>query len=128
MQIYIDDYIPEDKYPVKATDYILENLDINNMRIYNDFDYGSYLEFRGLKVFLDSRSEIYCEEYNDVTIFKDFIDAKKGFASYKEVFSKYDFTHILLRNNDIVNQYIKDDNNYTKLYNDDTFILYEKRN
>ncbi len=43
-------------YPVEIADYIVENLDVDNMRIYNDFHMGGYLEFKGIKVFIDSRS------------------------------------------------------------------------
>lgn len=43
-------------YPVEIADYIVNNLDIDSMRIYNDFHMGSYLEFKGIKVFIDSRS------------------------------------------------------------------------
>lgn len=43
-------------YPVEIADYIVNNLDIDNMRIYNNFHMGGYLEFKGIKVFIDSRS------------------------------------------------------------------------
>lgn len=59
-----DDYVETKVYPVDATEYILNNLEVNDMRIYNSFNFGSYLEFKGIPVFIDSRSGIYTEEFN----------------------------------------------------------------
>lgn len=49
---YVDDMF----YPVYAVKWILQNVDTSNSRIWTGFNYGSYLELNGIKVFLDSRS------------------------------------------------------------------------
>jgi len=51
-------YVNEKKYPVEAVNFIKENLDYKNLKIYNSFNYGSYLELSGIPAFVDSRSEI----------------------------------------------------------------------
>ena len=33
------------------------------MKIYNEYNYGSYLLFRGIPVFIDSRCDLYTKEY-----------------------------------------------------------------
>ena len=113
-------------YPVQATEYILENVDIENMRIYNGFNYGSYLELKGIPAFMDSRSEMYCEEFNDTTILEDAMNLENGIVSYKEIFKKYEITHVLIPNSYRINPYISEDEEYHILYQDDAFILYEK--
>ena len=113
-------------YPVQATEYILENVDINNMRIYNGFNYGSYLELKGIPAFMDSRSEVYCEEFNDTTILKDVMNLERGIVSYKDIFKKYDITHVLVPTTHVVNVYIEYDEEYKIIYQDDVFILYER--
>lgn len=113
-------------YPVQATEYILENLDIENMRIYNGFNYGSYLELKGIPAFMDSRSEMYCEEFNDTTILQDVIALENGVVTYNEIFKKYDITHVLIPNYYRINPYIADDEEYHIIYQDDAFTLYEK--
>ncbi|MBQ3475876.1 MAG: hypothetical protein IJH20_06885 [Bacilli bacterium] len=123
---YNKNLVDEKEYPVGASNYILDNLDLNNIRIYNGFHAGSYLEYRGIKVFLDSRSEVYTKEFNNTTILDDFYDINYGKKSYYEVFKKYNFTHILVYKTEIINQYIQYDSNYKKIYEDDNFILYEK--
>ena len=117
-----------DKYicPVGAADYILENIDIENMRIYNHFNMGGYLEFKKIPVFIDSRSGIYCEEFNNTSLLEDFMDVAYGKVNYRAIFEKYDITHVLLYKDEIINTYIPEDKDYKLLYEDENFILYEK--
>ena len=121
------DYVNKAYFPVGASDYIDANIDISKMRLYNGFNFGSYLEFRGYKVFLDSRSEVYCKEFNNTSILEDYDKVASGDISYKKIFDKYNFTHILLYKNELVNNYIQDDSDYKKIYSDNYFYLYEKK-
>lgn len=121
------DYIYTQDYPVDAINYIVENIDISNMKIYNHFNFGSYLEFRGIKAFIDSRSGVFTEEFNPgTTILEDWNNIVSGSVSYKDIFDKYGITHVLLYNDEIINTYIKYDKDYNLLYQDDSFSLYEK--
>lgn len=120
------EYVDHTLYPIKAADYIVENLDIDNMRLYNDFDNGAYLEFRNIKVFLDSRSEVYCKEFNNTTILEDWYNVKRLRVDYKKIFEKYNFNYILLYNKEPLNSVIPGDKEYKKIYNDDYYTLYEK--
>ena len=119
-------FVNETKYPVAACEYILDNLDVESMRIYNEFNYGSYLEYKGIPVFIDSRSEMYTEQYNDTTVFQDYIDIEDGRKNYMEVFDKYNITHVLIPSDDIVAKYIFNDSNYKLIYEDSNFVLYER--
>lgn len=123
------DYVNSREYPVEASNWILDNLDITNMRLYNHFNFGSYLEFRGIKVFIDSRSGLYTPEFNKgCMVLVDYINMKEGNVSYKEIFEKYNITHAILYNEEFLNQYIVYDNEWELLYKDSTFSLYEKVN
>ena len=53
-----DSFVDESSYPVQACDYILENIDLENARFYNEYNYGSYMLFRGIPVFIDSRADL----------------------------------------------------------------------
>ncbi len=119
-------FVNESSYPVAASEYILANLDVENMRLFNGFNYGSYLEYKNIPVFIDSRSEMYTEQYNDTTVFQDFVDVQNGNKTYMEVFDKYDITHALLPKDNIVTRYISNDSNYNLIYDDNNFVIYEK--
>ena len=120
-------FIDEEMYPVGATEYIQDNIDIGKMRIFNHFNFGSYLEFKGIPVFIDSRSGVYCAEFNDTSILEDWLGiAYYGDVNYQDIFDKYDITHVLLYKEELINTYISRDENYNKLYEDENFVLYEK--
>jgi len=119
--------VNEELYPTNAVNYIKENLDYKNIRIYNSYDFGSYLMLNDIPVFIDSRLDVYCSEFNNTDIFYDFINVCNGNVHYDEIFEKYNFTHILLYDDEIINIYIKKDSNYNLIYEDDNFSLYERK-
>lgn len=121
-----ENFVNEERYPVNATKYIINNLDYKNIRIFNSYNNGSYLMLNEIPVFIDSRLDVYCSEFNDTDVFYDYIKASNGEIHYEEIFTKNNFTHILIKNDDIINNYIKLDNNYKKLYEDEYYTLYER--
>lgn len=122
-----DDYVSIKSYPIDATKYILENVDISNMRIYNHFNFGSYLEYKKIPAFIDSRSGIYTPEFNPgVTILSDWKSIIKGTVNYRLIFNKYEITHALLYNTEVINQYIVNDPEWKQIYMDNSFSLYER--
>ena len=126
---YMSDFVNEKAYPVLATEFIKENIDISKMKIYNHFNFGSYLEFNGIKAFLDSRSEVFTKEFNkDCTILEDAYSITEGKKDYREIFEKYGITHAILYKTELINLYIDDDPNWNKIYEDDYFTIYEHIN
>ncbi len=71
-----DHYIDETTYPVQACDYILNNIDLGTAKFYNEYNYGSYMIYRGIPVFIDSRADLYAPEFSgkEEDIFMDFIN------------------------------------------------------
>ena len=125
-----DEYISESDYPVQACDYILENIDLENARFYNEYNYGSYMIFRGIPVFIDSRADLYAPEFSgkDDDIFMDFINTSSIGKFYEDIFEKYGITHVITYKNSKMNMIIKktEDPNYLQLYEDNYFTVYER--
>jgi hypothetical protein len=104
--------------------YIKENMDYENMRIYNFYDYGAYLLFNDIKVFIDSRSDLYMKEFNKgVTVFDDTMGMP---ANHKMFFEKYDFTHLLIPKDSKSNVVIELLPEFKVIKEDEYFLLYEK--
>jgi hypothetical protein len=120
-------YVNERKYPVEAVNFIKENLDYKNLKIYNSFNYGSYLELSGIPAFVDSRSEIFTEEFNNVTILKDWLETSRGNVNYNDTFAKYEIDYAIVEDKEIINTYISADENYEKVFDDETFSIYMKK-
>ena len=125
-----DKFIDESTYPVQACDYILENIDLGKARFYNEYNYGSYLLFRGIPVFIDSRADLYAPEFNGKKddIFIDFINTSNIGEFYEDTFEKYNITHVICYENSKMNMIIEKTNNphYKQLYKDDYFVVYER--
>ena len=125
-----DSYVDESTYPTKACDYILENIDIGLARFYNEYNYGSYMLFRGIPVFIDSRADLYAPEFSgkEDDIFMDFIETSNISRFYEDVFEKYQITHVITYQNSKMNMIITKtkDPNYKELYSDKYFVIYER--
>ena len=120
------DYIDKKTYPVDVLKYIKDNVDIDNARIFNDYNFGSYLLLNDIPVFIDSRADLYTKQFSgfDYDIFDDYMRIA---GNYQEKFKFYGITHVLIykEKNDLY-EAIKIDPNYKKLYDDKYFAFYEK--
>ena len=124
-----DEKIVEPKsYPVKAADYILENLDVNNIKLFNDYNYGSYLMLRGIPEFIDSRADVYDPKFNKLEddIFQDYMNIYSLRVYYEDKFDYYKITHVLTYKSSILSMYINKTSDYKELYSDDNFIIFER--
>ena len=128
-----DKFVSEKSYPVSACDFILENIDLGTAKFYNEYNYGSYMLFRGIPVFIDSRADLYAPEFSgnkDEDIFSDFINTSSISKYYEDTFEKYNITHVILgkksKTNLIINK--SHDENYKEIYSDDNFVIYERIN
>ena len=121
-------YVSESSYPVEAANWILENLDVNNIKLFNEYNYGSYLLYRGIPVFIDSRADLYAPEFNGKEdIFMDFINTSNLGKYYGNTFKKYGITHVILYKNAKIRMIIDETEpeNYNKIYSDNNFVIYE---
>ena len=124
-----DSFIDEDSYPVDAATYILENLDINNIKLYNEYNFGSYLLFRGIPVFIDSRADLYAPEFNPgVEIFNDYMDLSGlNIDDVEERLDKYGITHMLMFKTSKLKRYVEQNKEeYILLYEDSNFCLFQR--
>ena len=132
-------YINSTIYPVQACDWILENIDVKdteNVRFYNEYNYGSYLLYRGIPVFIDSRADLYAPEFNETVnengekesrdIFSDYINTSTIGTYYENTMEKYNITHVILTKKSKLNMFISRDSSYRELYSDDNFVIYER--
>ena len=133
-----DKYVNDEIYPVQAAEWILQNLDVDKIKLYNEYNYGSYLLFKGIPVFIDSRADLYAPEFNTPTgdkkdgndIFMDFINSSNITTYYGDIFEKYEITHVLVYKNSKIAMLIRktDSEKYNEIYEDENFVIYEVGN
>ena len=123
------DFIDDEVYPVEAVKYIKENIDIDNMRIFDEYNFGSYLILNDIPVFIDSRADLYTKQFSgfDYDIFDDWYNIP---SNWYEKFDFYNITHLLLykRDNNTFYRIFQNNDSFKTLYEDDNFILIEKIN
>ena len=96
------------------------------MRIFNEYNFGSYLILNDIPVFIDSRADLYTKQFSgfDYDIFDDF---EFIVSNYQSKFSFYDITHVLIyKKEEPLYDIIKYDSAFKVLYEDEYFVLYEK--
>ena len=131
-----DEYVDSSSYPVEAADWILANLDVENLKMYNEYNYGSYLLFRGIPVFIDSRCDLYSPEFNgDLDegidgrdIFSDALSIPGLSVNYENMFYQYGVTHVMLYENSKLAMVLLEDPDYNCIYSEGNFNIFERLN
>ena len=132
-----ESYVDSNDYPVEASDWILSNLDIENIRLYNEYNYGAYLLYRGIPVFIDSRCDLYSPEFNGTynkefksydgqDIFSDALNIAGLAVDYKVKFEEYDISHIILYQNSKLAMVLENDSDYERIYYEDNFKIFKR--
>lgn len=129
-----EDYIDENSYPVVASDWMLANLDVKNIKLYNEYNYGSYLLFRDIPVFIDSRCDLYSPEFNEDKenkvegrdIFSDALNIASIAVDYNIKFKEYGVTHVITYSNAKLAMLMEEDSGYKLLYNEGNFKIFER--
>ena len=128
--IATQNYIDNNEYPVLAASWIKGNVDIEKMKLFNDFNYGSYLLFKDIPVFIDGRADAYDPVFNGKQddIFLDYMKTSSLQVWYEDTFNKYGITHIITKTNSNFNIFLQRNINYKNIYNDGEFSIYEREN
>ena len=143
----IDDKYVSDTYPIEACEWIKENIpdykDTSKVRIFNDYNYGSYILLNDIPVFIDSRADLYTPEfngeYNSKTgkytgndVFQDYLNVSSIGTYYKDTFNSYNITHVLVKSNSKLSMLLSKEDDYAEeIYKKDAqgFVIYKlKRN
>lgn len=131
-----DEFVSSHDYPVEAAEWIIDNLEFENLRLYNEYNYGSYLLFKGIPVFIDSRADLYAPEFNSETgdkndgkdIFSDALNIAGLSTFYENKFESYGVTHVMSYENSKLSMLLEKDSNYKLLYEDSRFKIFERLN
>ena len=112
--------------PIKAADYLDTAAEENDVVLYTEFDNGAYMEWRGYKVYMDARPELFQKKVNgQEDIYSEFVDVFKGNIDYTTFLNKYNFTHLVVTDNTLFSMYLNYDENYKLVVDGNGYVLYE---
>lgn len=129
-----DEYIDKGTYPVEATEWIKNNLDLSTLKLYNEYNYGSYLLYEDIPVFIDSRCDLYTPEFNENRaqnidgrdIFTDALNIANLSVNYDIKFEEYGVTHIISYANSKLSMVLRNDERYRQIYDDGSFKIFSR--
>lgn len=88
-----------DKFPSEELLTSIKDLDAQKM--YNPYDVGGYLTYKGFDVFVDGRADIY------TTInLRNALKLQRGYSNYLELIEEYDFDYMLVPKDAILDIYL----------------------
>ena len=97
----------------EGIDYLLENEKADEVRLYCGYGECTYAEYRGVKSYIDSRAEVFIKENNQqVDILDEMFYLQNHALDYHEFLEKYQFTHLLVTEDDYLYQLLLHDSDY----------------
>lgn len=111
-----------------AADYLDTHTTKDGAVLYTTFDSGGYMEWRGYKVYIDARPELFQKKINGVSdVADEYVSVLTGTADYAEFIEKYDFTHIVTGTGGYFDLYLEMSEAYVPIISKPDYILYEKQ-
>lgn len=100
-------------------DYIADNYDTDKVRLYVDFNNGSYAEYLGIKSYIDERAELFFKKFNGKSdIYKESLNISDNnkYFDYEAFVNKYNFTHLIVNTGTYFEEYLDHNDNYEVVY------------
>ncbi len=97
-------------------------------KIFTCFNNGSYIEYRGYKVYMDSRAEIYLKKNNhSKDILDEYYNVYKGKANFDKFINDYDFDYLVVYDYIPIYDYLSNNSSYKKVSKQKDIYLFEKK-
>lgn len=110
-----------------AIDYLEENYDVQDLRLFNDYSYGAYMLFRDVPVFIDSRVNEYTKEY-DPTLERDVLNDYLSVAllqdDWREVIEYYDFDGYYIPKDSALYEILLQDPDVEPVWENDSMVIF----
>lgn len=121
-----NDYRLDDKKMNGIVRY-LDSKEEKNLRIFNYYENGPYLEYHNYKTYIDSRAEVFIKKFNKKSdVLDEYDDVLKANISYQDFINKYNFTHFIVKKDTKFYHFLKD-NNYKVVYHYKEYQLFENK-
>ena len=108
-------------YPVAAVDYLEAN-GLDTARGYNRYDWGGYLIWRGLPVFVDGRADVYADPF----LFY-YLQTFEVQDNWREPLDEHAVTYVLMNRSSPLSTLLAASNEWQEVYQDDLAEIYVRR-
>jgi hypothetical protein len=108
------------RFPVAAVDFLQES-GLADTNIYNHYDWGGYLLWRGVPVFIDGRTELYGNEF-----FLSYLQAFEARESWQEPLEAYDVQTVIMPRNSALATLLTTSPEWQEVYVDEQARIFER--
>lgn len=100
-------------YPVTAVNYLKEE-DLTQARIYNSYNWGGYLIWHGIPVFIDGRADVYGDDF--IFYYRDAYDVT---PDWEKPLNDYDIEYVLMETGTPLTNVLAASQRWEEIYQDD---------
>lgn len=120
---FMNGILPEDRDSI-VTSKVIDTIKLEKpKRLYNYYDYGGYLIYNDIDVFVDGRFDLYSK--NNM---RDYYDICNLNGNYVKLINKYKFDYYLVPNDTRLSYYLEHDKRFEKIFSKKDVILYKDLN
>jgi len=105
-------------YPVDALAYI-DAHGLAKQRMYNSYNWGGYLLWRGYPVFIDGRADVYLDAFMD-----EYVLAYQMRGDWRRPLDRYDVEYILIENGASFASLLEVSDEWVRVYRDDLAVVF----
>lgn len=114
--------------PKDAMDWLDENGVSKDAKIFNHFNSGGYIEWRGYKTFIDARPELFEPSITGVDehYYREYVDTSTGDGSYSDMLDKYSFDFLVVNDDTSLYNDLLSDKGYVDVCDGSGYVLFKR--
>jgi hypothetical protein len=105
-------------YPLDALAYI-EASGLSKARMYNSYNWGGYLLWRGYRVFIDGRADVYLDDFMD-----EYMLAYQLQGDWRQPLERYDVEYVLIESGASLEALLEESTEWTRAYRDEMAVIF----
>lgn len=99
----------------------------DNLVIYNEFNSGAYLEFKGYKAYIDARPELYMKSINGKEdIYEEWDNLRSGLLDIPKFINKYGFNTFITESDGVLDYFLDYNDNYERVAIGNGYTVYRQ--
>jgi hypothetical protein len=106
------------QYPLDALAYMDES-GLAKRRMYNTYNWGGYLLWRGYEVYIDGRADVYLDEFMD-----EYVLAYQLRGDWRRPLDRFDVEYILIESGASFEALLEASDEWTRVYRDDQAVIF----
>ncbi|MCB0993858.1 MAG: hypothetical protein KDB21_02120, partial [Acidimicrobiales bacterium] len=107
-----------EEYPVAAVDYLVET-GLADQNGFNAYQWGGYLIWRGVPVFIDGRADVYGDDF-----LHEYNETRQLEADWAEPLERYDVDYVLIAPDEQLRTLLGESDGWTVAYEDDVAVVF----